>query len=72
MNCSPFFPLSMFPIESLVLLNYPGPLGPWEADVDASWSPFCRRLPGPIIEKHQQGEALGAGRGVEALTVKHP
>lgn len=26
----------------------------------------------PIIEKHQQGEALGAGRGVEALTVKHP
>lgn len=66
-SCSPFFPLSMFPIESLVLLNCPGPLGPWEADVDAS-----RRLPGPIIEKHQQGEALGAGRGVEALTVKHP
>lgn len=42
-----FLLLFMFPIESLVLLNYPGPLGPWEADVDASWSPFCRRLPGP-------------------------
>lgn len=42
----------MFPIESLVLLNYPGPPGPGRP----MWMP-----PGPIIEKPQQGEPWGLG-----------